>query len=875
MSPLNLVAIDSLEAHVLIDNELDPMSAIAPDTVQVSGTMGHLAMGSPHHLDDRGDAHKEIQMEDICCSAHGLSILLTATKGDQKHSILFDAGPEEEAWERNVRRMRPDLSSVELVQLSHWHRDHSGGLLRAVRMINDAKEASGLTKGLIADLHPDRPDFRGFAIGGTIISLQADPSFEELEAAGATVHKHDDAHTVLDDFFLISGEIPRRTPYETGVKGGMRFDKKDNEWISDEAIADERFIMCNLKDKGIVMLTGCSHAGVVNCSRHAMELAGASIPLHAVIGGFHLATSDAVQIENSIKDLLKLDPAVLLPGHCTGWRAKFAIEKRQPGMLVPCSSTFKRSEHQSENSKEQCENVENMDLKTYLLILLSPVLALGSLILFYLLSRPVRLFLHDRRVYQKGGVHAPSGPRDIISAARFFFGVIKAQKEHRLYEFFDMCFEHGNPSSPNCVESNLFGSFRVIQTREPEHLKAVLTAKFADFGKGELFHKLWIPFLGDSIFTTDGKEWQGSRNLIRPMFIKDRISDLDIFERKVQTMLSLYSPSGEPTDVMDLFYRMTLDAITEYLLGKGINSLEKPQADFALAFAEVQRIQTMLTMIGPAQRLYPRGKYNEGLKVINDFVWPFVHETLGLQARDLEKGAEKSFTFLHALANYTHNPKTIRDQVVSVLLAGRDTTAATLSWTFYELSYYPDTYSRLRAEVLDKVGPNRPPTYDDLKNMPYLRHTINEALRLYPAVPYNIRFALCDTTLPTGGGPNGDLPITVLKGDAVSYSTYAMQRRADLYPPVSESFADPSVFSPDRWEKWSPRPWHYIPFNGGPRICIGQNFALAEMGYTIVRIVQRYERIEYVGDWGKQFPKSEIVGTPGNGVKLRMYEANS
>jgi cytochrome P450 len=185
---------------------------------------------------------------------------------------------------------------------------------------------------------------------------------------------------------------------------------------------------------------------------------------------------------------------------------------------------------------------------------------------------------------------------------RFFFAVVKAQNEHRLNEFFKKSLEQANPASPNCVESNIFGSFRVIQTREPEHLKAVLTGKFADFGKGELFHKLWIPFLGDSIFTTDGKEWQGSRNLIRPMFIKDRISDLDIFERKTQTMLSLYSPSGEPTDVMDLFYRMTLDAITEFLLGKGINSLENPQADFALAFADVQRIQTMLTMLGYVPR---------------------------------------------------------------------------------------------------------------------------------------------------------------------------------------------------------------------------------------------------------------------------------
>lgn len=144
----------------------------------------------------------------------------------------------------------------------------------------------------------------------------------------------------------------------------------------------------------------------------------------------------------------------------------------------------------------------------------------------------------------------------------------------------------------------------------------------------------------------------------------------------------------------------------------------------------------------------------------------------------------------------------IRDQVVSVLLAGRDTTAATLSWAFYELSHYPQVVAKLRQEILATVGPTRAPTYDDLKNMTYLKHTINETLRLYPAVPFNIRFALADTTLPTGGGPNNDQPLPVLKGDAVVYSTLAMQRRRDLYPPPSEHFADPAIFSPERWKHW-------------------------------------------------------------------------
>ena len=166
---------------------------------------------------------------------------------------------------------------------------------------------------------------------------------------------------------------------------------------------------------------------------------------------------------------------------------------------------------------------------------------------------------------------------------------------------------------------------------------------------------------------------------------------------------------------------------------------------------------------------------------------------------------------------------------MAVLIAGRDTTAATLSWTIYELSHYPDVVRRLRAEILSTVGSARPPTYEDLKNMTYLTHTINETLRLYPAVPYNLRAALEDTTLP---GRPGQPDIAVLKDDVVVYSAMSMQRRPDLYPPVSEKFAHPSIFSPDRWDSWTPKSWSYVPFNGGPRICVGQNFAMTEMGFT-------------------------------------------
>lgn len=157
---------------------------------------------------------------------------------------------------------------MDLVQLSHWHRDHSGGLLRAIRLINVAKQAKAVEAGVVADVHPGRPDYRGFALGEKIVSLEADPSFEELEAAGATVSKHDETHTVLENLFLISGEIPRLTPYETGLKGSMRYDTAENDWFSDESIADERFLMCNLKG---VYSIACIYSDVAD---HCLQAKG-------------------------------------------------------------------------------------------------------------------------------------------------------------------------------------------------------------------------------------------------------------------------------------------------------------------------------------------------------------------------------------------------------------------------------------------------------------------------------------------------------------------------------------------------------------------------------------------------------------------------
>jgi hypothetical protein len=163
-----------------------------------------------------------------------------------------------------------------------------------------------------------------------------------------------------------------------------------------------------------------------------------------------------------------------------------------------------------------------------------------------------------------------------------------------------------------------------------------------------------------------------------------------------------------------------------------------PRQEFADAFTEVQRVQGLISRAGALHLLVPRGSFRKGMKVINNFIGQYIERTLRLSPEELA-GSTKSdanYTFLHALAGYTRDRQVLRDQLIAVLLAGRDTTACTLSWTIYELARHPAAVDKLRAEILSVVGPTRAPTYDDLKSMKYLQNVMNETLRLYPVVPF-------------------------------------------------------------------------------------------------------------------------------------------
>lgn len=342
----------------------------------------------------------------------------------------------------------------------------------------------------------------------------------------------------------------------------------------------------------------------------------------------------------------------------------------------------------------------------------------------------------ERRCISKLGAFAPRVkswlPFGIETVTLSVFNTMTDQD----LKFWTWLFSWSPNSTSKTVEVEI-GRQRFIFTADPDNIKAILATQFQDYGKGQPFHEDWKDFLGDSIFATDGDLWHKSRQLIRPQFIKTRVADLEIFEKQCQILLR-HMGHGEEVDVAALFYCFTLDTATDFLLGQSVDSLNNPQTEFATAFGEVQRVQNMVSKAGPFHKLIPRKSFWAGLNVMEKFVQPFIDRALRFNIADLKEKKDQSF--LDALAaTGTRDRKVIRDQVVAVLLAGRDTTAGTLSFTFQEFSKHPDVVAKLRREIMETVGSTRAPTYEDLKSMKYLQNVMNETLRLYPAVPFNVR----------------------------------------------------------------------------------------------------------------------------------------
>jgi 7,8-dihydropterin-6-yl-methyl-4-(beta-D-ribofuranosyl)aminobenzene 5'-phosphate synthase len=309
---------DRLEVLVLVDNVTDSLST-TPKNV-VPEWAGLLAAGRLPTLS--GEA--------ICRAHHGLSLLLTAHVGDSRHTLLFDAGPAGSTLTQNAAILGLDWSEIEAVVLSHGHWDHGGGLLAAIESVAKHRSPGKLDcfvhPGMFRQRGSQRPD-------GTLFIQARLPEPERLAKAGANVVNTRQSQTAVGGVFYVSGEIPRVTPYETGLPGHVQR-AADGSWEPDPLIMDERFVSVHVKGKGQFVFSACSHAGIVNVLTHARRVFP-TVPLHGAMGGLHLSGATETIIPDTVADLKRFGLAVLAPGHCTGWRALSVLAREFGDELVP------------------------------------------------------------------------------------------------------------------------------------------------------------------------------------------------------------------------------------------------------------------------------------------------------------------------------------------------------------------------------------------------------------------------------------------------------------------------------------------------------------------------------------------------------------
>ncbi|KAF8646030.1 hypothetical protein AX16_007455 [Volvariella volvacea WC 439] len=435
-----------------------------------------------------------------------------------------------------------------------------------------------------------------------------------------------------------------------------------------------------------------------------------------------------------------------------------------------------------------------------------------------------------------------------------------------------------------------------IISMDQEHAKFVMATGFQHFWRGRAQKERFETFLGEGIFNRDDEKWKLHRSIARPFFARERISDFDVFEKYTSRTLNILSSTarmGEACEAQDLYSRFSLDAASEFLFGQNLDTLSASRpipgktalgpkgsatddswGAFTLAFESAQQNITTRARIG---RLWPLlelfgDKNVPHAKVIREWVDPLVQQAMLDYANHKAAGVTSPLSdknFLQHLVESTEDPVLIRDQLLSMLLASRDTTATVLTYVTYFMALYPDVTKRLRDEVISAVGTQTAPTYEQLRSMKYLRAVLNETLRLFPPVPLNVResrsagFTLprSDPTYPS----HDQRPLYMPPNTTIVYLPLLTQRNSALWGP------DADVFDPERWLKPEriaqlvANPTMYTPFSAGPRICIGQNYAYNEMSYFLVRLLQRFESFELAPEFQPQgsLPPHEWEGGRG------------
>ncbi|KAF9359160.1 hypothetical protein BGX26_013013 [Mortierella sp. AD094] len=386
------------------------------------------------------------------------------------------------------------------------------------------------------------------------------------------------------------------------------------------------------------------------------------------------------------------------------------------------------------------------------------------------------------------------------------------------------------------------GVGRVVNISDPEMVDHVLRINFWAYEKGEYMRKGLAPVVGGGIFAADGEHWKWQRKLASHIFnVKAfRTYTSTVFVEEAQLVidyLSTKADSGKVVDLQELFYKFTLDSFGEIAFGQSFGCLSKPAdaVPFAVAF---DRLNAALSerLFVPTAVLKERwngtyGQVEKDTQTVNDFAYGVIRE----RRKNAHKNSERKdlMQLFMDTQDDQGNPlsdEMLKDTLNNFILAGRDTTAQALSWTFYLMHREQAADRKIVKELVDETDrllQGGLPTYESTKQQKYAEACFHEALRLYPSVPKNIKTCVEDDVLPGG--------YKIYKNEKIGWSSWAMGRDTSLWGP------DAATYKPERWLSGEKPPQaKFVAFHVGPRTCLGQQFATIEAITIMSMLMQKF-----------------------------------